>query len=94
MWRCGARHCEPEVVGPIYVGDIRHELPFRKHSFDSVVRLNTLHNLKRSDLIKASQETERHKQAVVIERHVPEDGLASRAKQIAWDVKAAHLAQG
>jgi hypothetical protein len=28
MWRCGAGHCEPEVVGPIYVGDIHHGCRF------------------------------------------------------------------
>jgi hypothetical protein len=87
IWRCEAMHCEPEVVGPIYVGDGHDELPFRNHSFDAVVCLNALHDFKRPGLLKASQETERHKPVIVIERHVPEDGLASRAKQI-WDVKA------
>ena len=43
----------------IHVGDIHDELPFPDHSFDAVVCLNTLHNLKRPDLIKALQEIER-----------------------------------
>jgi transketolase len=30
----------------------------------------------------------RHQQVIVIEEHVPEGGLASRVKQIAWDIKA------
>ena len=53
--RYAAMHCEPEVVGRIHVGDIHDELPFPDHSFDAVVCLNTLHNLKRPDLIKALQ---------------------------------------
>ena len=57
--RYAAMHCEPEVVGRIHVGDIHDELPFPDHSFDAVVCLNTLHNLKRPDLIRALREIER-----------------------------------
>jgi hypothetical protein len=44
------------------VGDIHDDLPFPDHSFDAVVCLNALHDFKRPGLLKASQETERHKQ--------------------------------
>ncbi len=54
-----AVHCEPEVVGRIHVGDINNALPFPDHSFDAVICLNTLHNLKRPELIKALREIER-----------------------------------
>ena len=52
-------HCEPEVVGRLHLGDIHNPLPFPDHSFDAVICLNTLHNLKRPDLIRALQEIER-----------------------------------
>lgn len=41
------------------------------------------------DLFKALQETQRNKQVIVIEQHVPEDGLASCTKEIAWEAAAA-----
>lgn len=52
-------NCEPEVVGRLHLGDIHNPLPFPDHSFDAVICLNTLHNLKRPDLIRALQEIER-----------------------------------
>src|SRR3954447_1180796 len=52
-------HCEPEVVGRLHLGDINEPLPFPDHSFDAVVCLNTLHNLKRPDLVRALREIER-----------------------------------
>jgi SAM-dependent methyltransferase len=57
--RYAPMHCEPEVVGRIHVGDIYDQLPFPDHSFDVVVCLNKLHNLKRPDLIRALREIER-----------------------------------
>ncbi len=51
----------------------------------SVVSCHTVKPLDRSGVIEALK---RHKQVIVIEEHVPEGGLASRIKQIAWDVKA------
>jgi SAM-dependent methyltransferase len=57
--RYAALHCEPEVIGRVHVGDLNEELPFPDHSFDAVVCLNTLHNLKRPELIRALREIER-----------------------------------
>jgi transketolase len=51
----------------------------------SVVSCHTVKPLDRSGVIEALKQ---HKQVIVIEEHVPEGGLASRVKQIAWDVKA------
>ncbi len=52
-------HCEPEVVGRLHLGDIHNALPFPDHSFDAIVCINTLHNLRRLDAIKALREIER-----------------------------------
>ena len=51
----------------------------------SVVSCHTVKPLDREGIIAALK---RHKQVIVIEEHVPEGGLASRVKQIAWDIKA------
>ena len=51
----------------------------------SVVSCHTVKPLDREGIIEALK---RHKQVIVIEEHVPEGGLASRTKQIAWDIKA------
>ena len=51
----GVRHCHPDVVGRMHVGDAR-DLPFPDNSFDCVLSINTLHNLEREDLIRALQE--------------------------------------
>lgn len=46
------KHCEPEVVGRLHLGNAV-SLPFPDHSFDAVISLNTLHNLKKPELIVA-----------------------------------------
>ncbi len=51
-------NCEPEVVGRLQIGSAE-SLPFPDKSFDVVLAINTLHNLKKPDLIKALQEMER-----------------------------------
>lgn len=51
-------HAHPEVKDVIRVGNAK-DLPFRDQSFDLVVSINTLHNLKRPECIKALREVER-----------------------------------
>lgn len=48
-------HCEPEVVGRLHIGNAK-SLPFPNHSFDLVLSINTLHNLKKEDLITGLKE--------------------------------------
>lgn len=48
-------HCEPESIGRLHLGSAV-SLPFPDDSFDAVISLNTLHNLKKPDLITALQE--------------------------------------
>lgn len=50
--------CEPEVVGRLHVGSAEH-LPFPDQSFDVVLAINTLHNLKKPELLTALREMER-----------------------------------
>jgi transketolase len=51
----------------------------------SVISCHTVKPLDRPGIEKALRT---HGQVLVIEEHVPEGGLASRVKQIAWDIKA------
>jgi len=51
-------NCEPEVVGRLHIGSA-DKLPFPDKSFDVVLAINTLHNLKKPELIQALQEMER-----------------------------------
>lgn len=51
-------NCEPEVVGRLQIGSAER-LPFPDQSFDVVLALNSLHNLKRPELILALREMER-----------------------------------
>ncbi len=51
-------NCEPEVVGRLQIGSAE-KLPFPDKSFDVVLAINTLHNLKKPDVISALQEMER-----------------------------------
>jgi transketolase len=50
----------------------------------SIVSCHTVKPLDRAGIITALTS---YKQVIVVEEHVPEGGLASRVKQIAWDVK-------
>jgi len=50
--------CEPEVVGRLHLGGAER-LPFPDKSFDVVLAINTLHNLRRPELIQALREMER-----------------------------------
>ncbi|PPR17526.1 MAG: hypothetical protein CFH40_02613 [Alphaproteobacteria bacterium MarineAlpha10_Bin3] len=51
-------NCEPEVVGRLHIGSAER-LPFPDASFAVVLAINTLHNLKKPDLIAALHEMER-----------------------------------
>lgn len=51
-------HCEPEVVGRLHVGNAV-KLPFPDESFSAVISINTIHNLRRPDVIRALREVER-----------------------------------
>lgn len=51
----------------------------------SIISCHTVKPLDRAGIERALKE---HAQVIVIEEHVPEGGLASRVKQIAWDIKA------
>jgi len=48
----------PEVKDDVHVADAR-DLPFENNSFDVVISINTVHNLKIDDCAKALQEIER-----------------------------------
>lgn len=52
------KHCEPEVVGRLHLGNAKH-LPFPDRSFDAVISLNTVHNLPKKEVIQALQEIQR-----------------------------------
>jgi SAM-dependent methyltransferase len=52
------RHCEPEVVGRLQLGSADN-LPFPDKSFNAVLAINTIHNLERTDAIRAVREIER-----------------------------------
>ena len=52
------------------------------------VSLISCHTLKPLDSIGIAEILRRHKRVIVIEEHVPQGGLASQTKQIAWDIKA------
>jgi SAM-dependent methyltransferase len=51
-------HAYPDVKEVIKQGDARH-LPFPDASFDLVIAINTLHNLKRAECIQALREVQR-----------------------------------
>ena len=52
------KNCEAEVVGRLHLGIANH-LPFPNKSFDVVISINTIHNLKREDALLALREIER-----------------------------------
>jgi len=52
----------------------------------SLVSVHTMKPLDRQGIIDVLQ---RHRHVIVIEEHVPQGGLASQTKQIAWDANAA-----
>jgi SAM-dependent methyltransferase len=52
------KHCEPEVIGRLHVGDAR-SLPFPDRSFSAALAINTVHNLERDGCIEALREMER-----------------------------------
>lgn len=56
--RYAVRHCEPEVVGRLHVGNAT-DLPFPDASFRAVISINTVHNLDRADCVRALGEFER-----------------------------------
>lgn len=52
------------------------------------VSLASVHTLKPLDREGIIGSLKNHKQVIVIEEHVPQGGLASQVKQIAWDIRA------
>lgn len=54
----GIHHSEPETYGRLHLGNAV-KLPFPDNSFNAVISINTLHNLKRADLITAIHEMQR-----------------------------------
>lgn len=52
------KHCEPEVTGRLHLGNAK-DLPFPDKSFDSIISLNTLHNLPATGVSQALKEIER-----------------------------------
>jgi len=56
--RYALENCETEVIGRLHLGSA-DDLPFPDGSFNAVLSLNTLHNLKRERCIVALQEMER-----------------------------------
>ena len=52
------RHCEPEVVGRLHLGNAV-SLPFPDRSFSAVLSINTIHNLQQPDVLRALREIER-----------------------------------
>lgn len=51
-------HCESEIVGRLHLGSAT-SLPFPDRSFDAVVCINTLHNLRRDDCVLGLREIQR-----------------------------------
>lgn len=51
-------HCEPEVVGRLHFGSAER-LVFPDDSFDCVVSINTIHNLRREGVLLALKEIQR-----------------------------------
>ena len=51
--------CPPEIVGRLSVQDLRTPLPYTDNSFDSVLCINTLHNLEEDEACTALAEIER-----------------------------------
>jgi ubiquinone/menaquinone biosynthesis C-methylase UbiE len=56
--RYALMHCEREAIGRLHLGNAI-DLPFPDGSFAAVLSLNTIHNLERSDCIRALREIER-----------------------------------
>lgn len=56
--RYAISNCHPEVVSYVIEGDAR-KLPYENNYFDLVVSFNTLHNLERSEIIRALKEISR-----------------------------------
>ena len=52
------KSCEPETIGRLHLGSAER-LPFPDNSFAVVLSINTIHNLKRPELIQSLQEIER-----------------------------------
>jgi len=52
------------------------------------VSVVSCHTLKPLDIVGIEAALHRHRHVIVIEEHAPQGGLASRAKQIAWDTRA------
>ena len=51
-------HCQPEVRGRLVCGNAL-KLPFPDRSFDAVISINTLHNLRRAECVEALREIQR-----------------------------------
>jgi len=51
-------NCEPEVIGRLHVGNAIR-LPFPDNCFQAVISINTIHNLDRTDCVRALKEIQR-----------------------------------
>ena len=52
------------------------------------VSVASVHTLKPLDVAGIAEALSKHRQAIVIEEHAPQGGLAAQTKQIAWDVRS------
>jgi transketolase len=64
------------------------QLAARLESNGQSVSVVSCHTLKPLDVAGIAAALQAHPHAIVIEEHAPQGGLASRTKQIAWDIRA------
>jgi len=65
-----------------------YEVVLKLEEMGKSVSLVSCHTLKPLDIIGIKEALSSHKKVLVLEEHVPEGGLSSKVKQVAWDTKA------